>query len=133
MADRSGDWLRQAEADLEHAELSAQEGDFEWSCFAAQQSAEKAIKAVYYFLHGDPWGHSLLILLQSLPADVARSVTAKLLDAARALDKDYIQARYPNSFASGAPTDYFTEQDARESIAHAKSILQFCRSQIRKP
>ena len=54
MADRSGDWMRQAEGDLEHAGLSACEGDYEWACFAAQQAAEKAIKAVYYFHHGDP-------------------------------------------------------------------------------
>jgi HEPN domain-containing protein len=130
MADRSGDWLRQAVADLEHAKLSAREGDYEWSCFAAQQAAEKAIKALYLFSHGDPWGHSLLALLQGLPKEIA--VDAVLLDSARALDKEYIQARYPNGFALGAPLDYFTERDALESISHAKSILEFCRIQIRQ-
>jgi HEPN domain-containing protein len=45
----------------------------------------------------------------------------------------YIQARYPNGFASGAPLDYFTERDARESIDHAQSILDYCRTQIRQP
>ncbi len=73
MADRSIDWLRQAKADLEHAKLSAREQDFEWSCFAAQQAAEKAIKAVYYSHHGDPWRHSLLALLQMFPEDIANS------------------------------------------------------------
>jgi HEPN domain-containing protein len=133
MTDRSDDWFRQAEADLEHAELSARESDYEWSSFAAQQAAEKAIKAVYLFHHGDPWGHSLLTLMQSLPAEIAASVTRELLDSARVLDKGYIQARYPNGFALGAPVDYFTERDALEAIAHAKSILEFCRSQIRRP
>jgi HEPN domain-containing protein len=131
MTNRSGDWLRQADADLEHAELSAKEGDYEWSCFAAQQAAEKAIKALYLSHHGDPWGHSLLALLQSLPKDVVSLLRPDLLDSARALDKAYIQTRYPNGFASGAPLDYFTERDAFESIAHAKSILEFCRSQVR--
>ena len=130
MADRSSDWLRQAGADLEHAELSAREGDNEWSCFAAQQAAEKAIKAVFLHCHGDPWGHSLLALLQSLPEEILKSLPPALLDSAKALDKDYIQTRYPNGFASGAPMDYFTERDALESIAHAKSILEFCRAQI---
>jgi HEPN domain-containing protein len=36
--------LRQAWADLEHAELSLREGDFEWSCFPCQQAAEKGLK-----------------------------------------------------------------------------------------
>jgi len=133
MTDRSGDWLRQAGADLEHAELSAREGDYEWSCFAAPQAAEEAVKAPYLSHHGDPWGHSLLALLQSLPKDIAALVKPELLDSARALDKAYIQTRYPNGFALGAPVDYFTERDAFESISHAKSILEFCRSQIRQP
>jgi HEPN domain-containing protein len=132
MAVRSEDWLRQAQADLEHAELSAREGDFEWSCFAAQQAAEKAVKALFLYHHGDPWGHSLLVLLSSLPGKLADLVAPELLDAAKALDKDYIQTRYPNGFASGAPTDYFTARDASESIGHAKSILDFCQAQIRQ-
>jgi HEPN domain-containing protein len=130
VANRADDWFRQAEADVEHAELSATEGDFEWSCFAAQQGAEKALKALYYSQHGDPWGHSLLALMQALPS--ALSVTTELLDSARALDKHYIQARYPNGFASGAPIDYFTAEDARQAIAHAKSVLEFCKAQIRR-
>ena len=125
--------MRQADADLEHAELSAREGDFEWACFAAQQAAEKAVKALYLFHHGDPWGHSLLALLQALTKEISAPVTPDLLDSARALDKQYIPARYPNGFALGAPLDYFTEHDAHESITHAKSILEFCRSHIRRP
>ena len=133
MGDRSGDWLRQAEADLKHAELSQRERDYEWSCFAAQQAAEKAVKALYLSLHGDAWGHSLLALLRSLPQAVAAAVGPDILDAARALDKLYIPTRYPNGFDMGAPTDYFTERDARESVTYAKSILTFCRAHLSRP
>jgi HEPN domain-containing protein len=126
------DWFRQAEADLEHAETSAREGDYEWSCFAAQQAAEKAVKALYYSLHGDPWGHSLLALIRGLPEAVSARLPEALLDSAKALDKHYIQTRYPNGFDAGAPTDYYTNRDAKESIEHAKSILEFCRSEIRQ-
>lgn len=132
MANRDMDWLRQSEADLEHAEASVREGDYEWSCFAAQQAAEKALKALYYTLHGDPWGHSLLALIRGLPEAVAAGLPEELPDSARALDKHYIQTRYPNGFDSGAPTDYYTKKDAEESVAHAKSILEFCRSEIRR-
>jgi len=133
MANRSRDWFRQAEADQEHAEASAKEADYEWSCFAAQQGAEKALKALYYSLHGDPWGHSLLALIQGLPAELQARIPKELPDSARALDKLYIQTRDPNGFDAGAPTDYYTERDARESIAHAKSILEFCRAKIHQP
>jgi HEPN domain-containing protein len=130
MTNRSGDWLRQAQADLEHAELSSRERDYEWACFAAPQAAEKALKALYLARRGDPWGHSLLALIQSLPDNVP--VKPELLDAARALDKVYIQTRYPNGFAMGAPADYFTERDAAECLSHARSLLEFCTNQIRR-
>lgn len=38
--------MAQAQRDLEHARLSIGSGHFEWACFAAQQAAEKAVKAV---------------------------------------------------------------------------------------
>lgn len=131
MPNRSGDWFRQAESDLEHAASAMRDGDHEWSCFAAQQAAEEALKALYYALHGDPWGHSVLAMLRGLPPESVGTPPSDLIDAAKALDKHYIQTRYPNGFDAGAPTDYYTERDSRESIAHAKSILEFCRPKIR--
>ena len=131
MSNRAPDWLRQAEADLQHAELARNNADYEWSCFAAQQAAEKALKALFISLHGDPWGHSVLALLEGLPEAVKRLVNEDLLNSARALDKHYIPTRYPNGFAQGAPMDYYTKRDGEESIGYAKSILEFCRLQIR--
>src|SRR5438093_7066014 len=79
MSNRAPDWLRQAEADLEHAQSAMEAEDFEWSCFASQQGAEKALKALFYHLHGDPWGHSLLSLMQRLPEPVRAEVTPNCL------------------------------------------------------
>lgn len=133
MSNRAPDWLRQAEADLEHAQSALENEDYEWSCFASQQAAEKAVKALFYHLHGDPWGHSLLALMEGLPDPTRASVTPELLDSARALDKHYIPTRYPNGFAEGAPMDYYTKRDAENSIDHAKSILSFCQAHVRQP
>ena len=47
MGNRYEDWFRQAKADLRHARNARNDGDFEWSCFAAQQAAEKMLKAVF--------------------------------------------------------------------------------------
>lgn len=54
MSNRHADWFRQAEADLRHARNALEDGDHEWSCFAAQQGAEKALKAVIQKLGGEP-------------------------------------------------------------------------------
>jgi len=49
MANRDRDWLRQAHRDLEQAEDSRRTGHHEWACFAAQQAAEKAVKALHLY------------------------------------------------------------------------------------
>lgn len=41
-------WLKQAEADLKAARDNLEDANYEWSCFQAQQSAEKALKAFLY-------------------------------------------------------------------------------------
>jgi len=126
--DRSSDWLKQAERDVQSAENSAAAGFHEWAAFAAQQCAEKAAKALVESLHGSVRGHSITGILQQIPASLG--VPADVLDAARELDQVYLTARYPNGFASGAPTDYFSENTSRRLLHHARTILEFCRSAI---
>ena len=129
MGNRYADWFRQAQADLRHARNALQTGDYEWSCFAAQQAAEKAIKAVFQKLGMDAWGHTVTALIGNLPAEAAQPPEA-LINCARMLDKHYIPTRYPNGFDSGAPTDFYTASEAQDAIAHAEAILEFCGHQI---
>lgn len=49
---RARDWLYQAERDLEMAEVARGVSRHEWACFAAQQAAEKAVKALYLHIPG---------------------------------------------------------------------------------
>src|SRR5215475_8338941 len=128
MAERSLDWLRQAEADLRHAEHARDAGDYNWSAFAAHQAAEKAIKAVFQRRHLDAWGHTLSVLLASLPAD--GGPPAELVDDAKELDKHYIPTRYPNGFERGAPVDFYTRREADLAISNAEAILEWCRRQV---
>lgn len=41
------DWWEQSSRDLAHAKHALDDDDFEWAAFAAQQAAEKALKAGY--------------------------------------------------------------------------------------
>ncbi|MBA3832156.1 MAG: HEPN domain-containing protein [Chthoniobacterales bacterium] len=63
MAERARDWFLQAEADLRHARNARDSQDYDWSAFASQQAAEKAIKALFQRLHLEAWGHVLSSLL----------------------------------------------------------------------
>ena len=49
---RAGDWVRQVKRDLQHARNDLDAAYFEWACFGAHQAAEKAVKALFQYLHG---------------------------------------------------------------------------------
>ena len=121
---RSKDWLDQAIGDLEHARASIELGHFEWSCFAAQQAAEKAAKAVFEDMGAVAWGHSAADLLQELSQHHA--VTDETMEGAYELDKAYIPARYPNAHPSGSPRQRFTHDEAARLVKHAQRIVDFC-------
>lgn len=122
------DWLEQASRDLRHAENARDDEDFEWSAFAAQQSAEKALKALILEKGGEPWGQSVTGLVEVLPADVG--APADILEAARRLDKHYLPTRYPNGFAEGYPGKFYTRGEAKGAIDDASQILEFCRGHL---
>ncbi len=122
------DWLRQAVKDLEHAERSISSGDYEWACFAAQQAAEKAVKALYQKIGVEIWGHSVSRMLEQLPEP--HKPSRELIDKAKELDRHYIPSRYPNAHPEGAPMDYYTKSDAERAVRHAGEIIEFCRSKI---
>jgi HEPN domain-containing protein len=128
MANRAADWLRQAERDLGHAGHASADGYFEWACFAAQQAAEKAVKAVHEHLRGEGWGHVVSKLLRELPPE--SGVSEEIEDAALRLDKLYTLTRYPNGFESGTPGDFYTKGEAAAAITDASTIIEFCRRAI---
>jgi len=128
MPNRARDWLVQAERDLEQARDSQAAGRHEWACFAAQQAAEKAVKALHLSLGQQAWGHVVARLLQELPAAVA--VPALLLDKARVLDSFYVPTRCPNGHDAGSPGENYGSLQSAEGICHASEILAFVRARM---
>jgi len=128
MATRHEDWMKQARRDLQQATILLENRGYEWACFAAQQSAEKAVKALFQKLGADAWGHSVTMLLSNLPEPI--KPTADLIDKAKELDHHYITSRYPNSHPTGAPFEYYTKSQAERSIQYADEIIRFCEDKI---
>jgi HEPN domain-containing protein len=125
---RAHDWFNQALRDLEQAEDSRKAGRHEWACFAAQQSAEKAVKALHLHMHQEAWGHVISKLLKELPESV--NIPKDLIDKARVLDNFYIPPRYPNSHPEGAPFDHYGPIQSEEAIRYAREIIEFVRIEM---
>lgn len=128
MAARYRDWLRQADADFRHACQSRDVGTHEWACFAAQQAAEKALKAVIMSRGADAWGHTVTALLGLVTT--AAQAGNELITCAKSLDKHCIPTRYPNCFDTGAPVDFYTKKDSDDAIFCAERLISFARGKI---
>jgi HEPN domain-containing protein len=128
MVNRSKDWISQAERDLEQAVSSKAEGRHEWACFAAQQSAEKAVKGLHLFLGQEAWGHVIARLLLDLPI----AVPEVLIEKAKVLDNFYIPTRYANGHPDGPPFEHYGALQSEEASKYAREILAFVRSQMAK-
>ena len=126
MASRARDWFAQAEHDLEQAETSRNDGRHEWACFAAQQCAEKAIKALHLAKGQEAWGHMAARLLQELPV----SVSPDLVEKGRVLDNLYVGTRYPDAHPEGAPFEHYGPLQSGEAVRYAREILEFVRAQM---
>ena len=129
MANRSKDWLAQAVRDLEQAQASQGESRHEWACFAAQQSAEKVLKAYLYAQEVElVWGHSVRELC----------TTAATFDAAfeelgrevAPLDQYYIPTRYPNGLPGGVPFEAYNVEDGQRALRLARQVLDAVRERL---
>lgn len=115
--------MAQARADLRAARGSIAAQSFEWACFQAQQAGEKALKSLWYCRAHEPWGHSLVRLVQDFPEPEIHSQLSVLLSHAKGLDKLYIPTRYPNGLPDLIPAEVFTAEEAEHAIDTAREII----------
>lgn len=125
-------WLQQGKADLKAAAGSIYAECYEWSCFQSQQSAEKALKAFWHNNGEEPWGHSLVRLIQDYPKETDQAQLLTLIDHAKHLDKLYIPTRYPDGLPDLTPSEVFTKSDASTAIEHAKIIIDWVENKLGK-
>lgn len=129
MPSRAADWFKQALKDLETAESTRDLGSHEWSCFAAQQAAEKAVMALHLHFAQEAWGHVVAKLLTELPDEI--SIPADLIDSARVLDNFYNPTRYPNSHSAGAPFEHYGPYQSRDALTHARAIIDLVSAYVK--
>jgi HEPN domain-containing protein len=123
-------WLEQAAADLKAAADSRRAGNHEWACFQCQQAGEKSLKALWIRDGHDPWGHSLLRLLEEHPDERLRNRFAPLRESASLLDKLDIPTRYPNGLPDLTPSKVYGEPDALAAHTAAEQFVALARGEL---
>jgi len=127
---RTIDWMKQAQMDLDEARIDIELGLYEWAYLTAKQSAEEAIKAVFQKLGKDVRGHSILKMLEEIAENL--NVPDEIFECARLLDRYYIEPRYPNSFPNESSYEFFDSkiEIANQAYDSAEKIVGWARSFI---
>lgn len=122
-------YLKQGNHTLKSAKSDMDEEDYDWACFKAQQSAELFLKGFLRAIGTIATGHSITKLLSTVE-EISGTVPDNIKKCSLKLDKVYIPTRYPDAYALGAPMDYYTVDDAQESIDCTEKILDFVKGLI---
>jgi HEPN domain-containing protein len=117
-------WRQTAQEDLDAARALIGTGHFSHACFHAQQAAEKAVKAIWYGLGEDPWGHSVQKLAAEIQDQTVRECMAGVSETGAFLDRFYIPTRYPNGLPDLTPGKVYFRKDAEQAVEAAKIVLQ---------
>jgi|YNPNPStandDraft_1061719.scaffolds.fasta_scaffold00739_5 HEPN domain-containing protein len=124
-------WLEEAEEDLRAAAGVMEAGFYNWTCFIAQQAAEKAVKSLYVNRGEDVMRvHSVTALIRGDPRRELAGWPALsgYIEEAQELDQHYIPARYPNSVPFGRPHEFYNRRKAERCLACAQAIVSACRT-----
>ncbi len=121
-------WLQTAQEDFNAAQTLSQNGMYAQACFYAQQSGEKAIKALWYRVDADLWGHSVQRLIQEFPRQAGVPERERWLEQGALLDQFYIPTRYPNGLPDLTPGQVYQQGDARRALEAAQTLVAGCQT-----
>lgn len=117
------DWLQEAEADLKHAKNCLKLESYNWACFAAQQSAEKALKAfIMAFTRKRPlYTHDLIKLHNEAKSKL--KLPYEITEHLGELSSYYTLARYPNAGLT-RPSVGISKTQTERAITMAEKVLR---------
>jgi len=125
-------WYKQAKADLNSGKNTLNAQNYEWSCFQAQQAAEKGIMS---FLYKNGYTSILTHSLKELIRE-AKKIENEFFrkeSEVKSLDLYYIPTRCPNGLAGNlAPFEFYEEEDAKKCLNYAESILKIVKKFMEK-
>ncbi len=123
-------WIREAGNTLRQSKQACENEAYNLACFLAEQTAQKALKAVLYFDGARFINiHSITELLKEISKK--RPEFLEFLNEGKKLDQYYLSSRYPDAVAEPAiPSEIFIKDQAEDAAAIAQKIFNAGRGKI---
>jgi HEPN domain-containing protein len=126
MEERTGEWLRQAEYDMDTADYMYEGGRYFYAVFMCHLAVEKTLKGLYHEKRGGvpPRTHSLVYLLQEVgikPPEEPGKVIVMLSEAS-------IPTRYPEDLAK--VQQIYTQAAVEGILAKSKAVIAWIKEQL---
>jgi HEPN domain-containing protein len=126
MDNKYEEWLKQADYDMDTADVMFSSGRYFYAVFMCHLSIEKALKGLYNKVLNDmpPKTHNLLYLLAKIgkkPAPELEMFVTKLNTAS-------VTTRYPDDLAQVQAA--YTAEVTKELLTKSKEVLQWVKTQL---
>ena len=118
---RPSAWLRQAEKDLDLAQLARENGFLAQACFYSSQAAEEGLKSALLELGDEPPHTHVLNDLVNRLKDAGLVTDSLEALPLRSLSRMAIQSRYP--LDATPPSELFDPAEADQALATARDVL----------
>ncbi|CAC5385933.1 unnamed protein product [Mytilus coruscus] len=126
-------WLRQATCDRDSAKAFIPHArpmqSFNWICYQCHQSAEKALKAMWYYMDANNVSHShtLSAIANGLPQEL-RDLAGDMGD----IVGYHTRMRYPDQISGDdIPSTIYSQQDADKCLRIASDIISFVSKRVK--
>lgn len=114
-------WFRQAKYDLKKAKDNLEAGHKDGAAFFAQQSVEKALKALLIKDKGSfPRMHDVVALSRMADAP------DEIIEKCKVITPYYTETRYPD-FSEQIPAEAFSKKEIQEVIQLSEEVLKWAK------
>ncbi|MHB8254551.1 MAG: HEPN domain-containing protein [Acidiferrobacter sp.] len=124
--EEASEWMAEAKHDLATAQSMLSLKNYAWTCFAAQQAAEKAFKAILIGADSPAIKKHAIADLSESVQDMVQDLLPEVVREASGLDIFYIASRYPDA-APGkrAPFRVITQHQADDAVRIALGAVTY--------
>jgi HEPN domain-containing protein len=124
-------WLEEAINDYEMGNILLNSNKFNGAVFHYQQAVEKSLKACLYYSDQQPWGHSILKLIQDL-VDAGDESFKRFTNYAREIDRHYTTTRYPDALPNLSPKEAYDKEVSMEIKMKVEEMLSFIKTKLKE-